>query len=383
MIVSAAHVPASMTQSGKLISVEPLRSAVVAGASVHLLTHFMPSVTGGMTPATTVLAVPHGAVPHGGWPVVAWAHGTSTGGQKLRAPSLSPTLDGGLTADGSVTGYVWVFESLIAAGYAIAAPDLEGLGAAAENPHPYFSTSSLARSLISSVLAARYADRNLSNRWVSIGHSEGGHGALAVNAYATEALGIEFLGSVAFAPFTSVNSIVKWHGERMINDPVEALASAVQQNFNVALVAAGIRAQNPVFDFHTVMGDDLTGLMPSTVEKGSVDIVADISNAIERRGVSFFTGFKADWHLADEACAFLAANDLAIIPGFTMNEPTLVLQGGRDVSVPDSVTKEFVDRVAAESAPVVFSRYATADHFTIVQQGLSEALAFLSSMFKR
>lgn len=138
-------------------------------AGARLLIHYMSGVAGGLTRASTLLFLPPQPPPAGGWPVVAWAHGTTTADQKRCAPSLSPTLDGGLTADGSVTHYVWVIQSLVAAGYAVVAPDLEGLGAVASVPLPYYSAASLARSLPAGVRAARHAEVHLSPRWAAVG----------------------------------------------------------------------------------------------------------------------------------------------------------------------------------------------------------------------
>lgn len=76
------------------------------------------------------------------------------------------------------------------------APDLEGLGPDAATPYPYYSLSSLARSLIAGVMAARAAEPRLSDRWAAVGHSDGGHGALGVEALAGEAAGLTFVGTV-------------------------------------------------------------------------------------------------------------------------------------------------------------------------------------------
>jgi len=364
------------TESG-LVSVEPFRAAVVAGATARLLTHRMPAAIGGSTLATTVLFVPRGLTPSGGWPIVVWSHGTTTGGQKRRAPSLSATLDGGLTADGSVTGYVRVIESFVVAGYAVVAPDFEGLGVAAQNPHPYYSSSSLSRSLVHGVQAAHQADESLSTRWASVGHSEGGHGALAAEMHSDEAPGLTHVGAVAFAPFTSVGAIVEHNGDQVTLDPTNALQYLVQQNFNVALMAAGLRALNPDFDYGSVMGPDLERLMPSVLTKGSVDIVADITDAISGRSSALFTGFKPNWDQAADVHQFMAENDPALVEGFTVQRPTLVIQGANDISVPEHLTSAFTDRLSRAGAPITYRKYAAADHFTIVDQGRSEALAFL------
>lgn len=79
------------------------------------------------------------------------------------------------------------------------APDLEGLGAVATAPHPYFGEASFARSLIAGVRAAREAEPTLSKRVAVVGHSEGGHGALSVEAHINEVPGQTLVGTVASA----------------------------------------------------------------------------------------------------------------------------------------------------------------------------------------
>lgn len=73
----------------------------VPSSSATLLTHTMQAVAGGETNATSLLFVPSGTPPAGGWPLVAWAHGTTSVAKASCAPSQTPQyLDGGLTAEG-------------------------------------------------------------------------------------------------------------------------------------------------------------------------------------------------------------------------------------------------------------------------------------------
>lgn len=130
-VVAAAERP-----SATLISSVPHEEPDFFNADARLLVHTMPSIAGTPTRATTLLFVPRGAPPAGGWPIVAWAHGTATPGQKTCAPSLSPDLDGGLTRDGFKSDYAFQIGQLVNAGYAVVAPDLEGLGPVATVPHP-------------------------------------------------------------------------------------------------------------------------------------------------------------------------------------------------------------------------------------------------------
>lgn len=350
-------------------------------AAASLLVHTMRAAGGGTATATSLLFVPRDDPPPGGWPVIAWVHGTSTGGQPLRAPSLSPTLDGDLTADGAVTGYVEVIRSLVAAGFAVVSPDLEGLGPHADVPHPYFDSSSLGRSLVAGVQAAHLADDRLAPTWAAVGHSEGGHGALVAESFAREAPELSFVTAVAFAPFTSVTGIVGFHGDRALREPEQAIDHVVQQHFNVALIAAGLRAQDPGFDLSSVMGRDLERLMSSVISKGSVAIVTDIKQAVTERTIALFDGTKPGWELVPAVRSYLSTNDLAVMDRFMPLHPTLILQGQHDVSVPESLTSAFIANLGAAAVNIEYRLFASSDHFTIVPDAMSTALAFLSEQF--
>lgn len=233
--------------------------------SGRLLVHDMPSTQGGTTRASTLLFVPTGTPPAGGWPVIAWAHGTTTPGQKTCAPCLSPDLDGGLTRDGFISNYAYQITELVNSGYAVIAPDLEGLGPVATVPNPYSSVASIAQALIAGVQAAHQVDSRLSMRWVAFEHSEGGHGVLRVEAHASEAPGLIFLGTVASAPYNSVVATDVLSGQQadMAKTDSAAVAARMGQNFQVALMTVGLTAQSPSFDPRTVIGEDLHCMLPT------------------------------------------------------------------------------------------------------------------------
>ena len=169
--------------AGDLVSADAYAARSAIPADSRRLIHWMKAANGQMTKATTLLFLPRGAAPAGGWPVVAWVHGTTTVGTGAPAAatcsaSESATLDGGLTADGFVSNYVGTVASLVAAGFAVVAPDLEGLGAEAQRngtPHAYYNLASSGRSVAAGVVAAHRAVTSLSPNWASVGHSEGGH----------------------------------------------------------------------------------------------------------------------------------------------------------------------------------------------------------------
>lgn len=132
---------------------------------------------------TGILTYPDGAAPAGGWPVVSLANGTTGLASPCalsRLGRVAPTF--GLEAVGVVTDYI-------------------GLGPVGE-VHPYLSRPSEGHSVIDAVRAARnLPDAHAGSRWLAIGHSQGGHGALSAHelgeVYAPE---LELLGTVSLAP---------------------------------------------------------------------------------------------------------------------------------------------------------------------------------------
>jgi pimeloyl-ACP methyl ester carboxylesterase len=374
---------AAESRSTLLISAVPHPEPQFFRAEARLLVHNMPGIGGKPIRATTLLFVPRGTPPAGGWPIVAWSHGTTTPGQKTCAPSLSPDLDGGLTRDGFKSDYAFQIGELVNAGYAVVAPDLEGLGPEATVAHPYFSETSFARSLIASVRAAREAEPTLSNRYAAVGHSEGGHGALSVDRHAGEAPELTLVGIVASAPYTSIAAIAAFSAARgsAESDPEKAQSFRVTEQFQVMLMSAGLLAQSPDFNLGTVMGDGLKRVMPQFLASCSVPSIAVIQEAMKAGG-THFAGLKPGWETTPQMRAFLAENDPAVTPGFTLHHPTLIVQGSADPLVPEPLNTRFISQLSARGAPVTYKVYAGEDHFSIIRRADGDVLAFLAARFR-
>ena len=133
-----------------------------------IFTYRMEGVQGREIRATTLVFTPKGTPPVGGWPIVVWAHGT-TGAADKCAPSR-------LALDGPEKALVM---GLVERGYAVIAPDYEGLGN--DNvPHPYLHLESAAKSILSAISEAQKQYGGLlAKDWGVIGWSQGGHAALA------------------------------------------------------------------------------------------------------------------------------------------------------------------------------------------------------------
>ncbi|MBP2549749.1 pimeloyl-ACP methyl ester carboxylesterase [Neorhizobium galegae] len=383
-VAAVSIVPAGAAEevatAGSVISHKPHAISPQIKGRAELIVHTMQSVSGKLTKASTLLFVPEGQAPKGGWPVIAWAHGTTTPGNKLCAPSLTDDLDGGLTKDGFNSDYLFEISTLVNAGYAVVAPDLEGLGEVAEVPYPYFNASSLARSLISGVVAAHKVNADLSNEYAAVGHSDGGHAVLGVEAYADEAPQFEFKGTVAIAPYTSIEAFVKELAQRTAANPQKADDFRLLQNFNVALMTTGLKVIDPSFEASAVMGPDLAAQLKDFTTRCSVPAIGGLSKAMTAKGVAF-EGFKENWADDPKMAAFLGVNDPAANPNFRLRKPTFISLGPDDAFVFLNTTRALVARLKADGTPVTYNEYPGTDHFTVIRAAQADTMAFLKQRF--
>jgi pimeloyl-ACP methyl ester carboxylesterase len=366
--------------TAEVVATRSVSTPTVAGAQARLITHTMPSRLGGSTRATTLLFVPAGPVPSGGWPVVAWVHGTTTVAHKSCAPSQTlDTLDGGLTAEGFTSRYDEVVSSFLGAGYAVVAPDFEGLGDASDQPFAYYDSASESRSIIAAVVAARSADASLSNRWLAVGHSEGGRGVLVLQRYLDEARGLDFRGTVALAPFANIAASVERFDALRASDPANAGLYAGIQNFFVGMFATAVQASGgPALDQSALMGADLQALLPRYQQQCVFSTFGSVAGAVAAKGDSF-DGWRAGWAVVPAVKAFLERNDPGAMPDFAITQPTLVVQGTADIFVLEPLTTALFDAHLAKGAPLSYKVYPGSDHGSIVIDAAADMLAFIGT----
>ena len=212
-------------------------------AESSILTYKMLGQSGQEVQATSLVFTPNTPQPVGGWPIVVWAHGT-TGVADACAPSKAALADS--TKD--------LISKLLAAGYVVVAPDYEGLGT--PGIHPFLNVKSEAFSITDAVVAARnyLSQRNLltSKKWVTVGHSQGGHAALGAAQYASRAQ-LEYKGTVAVAPASNLGFILIAGEQSVANATLDKKISMYAQlDTYTALVTAGIRNTQPTFDYPQV-----------------------------------------------------------------------------------------------------------------------------------
>ncbi|MDC5202886.1 lipase family protein [Acinetobacter baumannii] len=220
-------------------------------AESSILTYKMLGQSGQEVQATSLVFTPNTQPPVGGWPIVVWAHGT-TGVADVCAPSKAALADS--TKD--------LISKLLAAGYVVVAPDYEGLGT--PGIHPFLNVKSEAFSITDAVVAARnyLSQRNLltSKKWVTVGHSQGGHAALGAAQYASRAQ-LDYKGTVAVAPASNLGSILVDGEAQVANAPIDIkIGTYAQLDTYTALVTAGIRNTQPTFDYPQVFTPKISSI---------------------------------------------------------------------------------------------------------------------------
>src|SRR4051794_467096 len=143
--------------------------------------------------STGTVFIPHGTAPKGGWPVISWAHGLSGLGDGCAPSKVGPVEK---HRDWSYLR-TWMRQ-----GYAIVASDYVGLGT--PGLMPYLDGKATAHSVVDMVKAARAFTSSkrlafhLSDKWVTIGQSQGGGASVYTARYATQygGKGLDFRGAV-------------------------------------------------------------------------------------------------------------------------------------------------------------------------------------------
>ncbi|MCP5266898.1 MAG: alpha/beta fold hydrolase [Burkholderiaceae bacterium] len=358
---------------GEMISSKSISAptGVTASSANYLITYRIRGVAGDFRDEKAVVLIPGGTAPSGGYPVIAWGHGT-TGDADICAPSASADL----------AQYGAYLNQYLAQGYAVVAPDYEGLGT--PGGHPYLHVPSEGQAMVRAVQAAKAGFASLSSRWAAVGHSQGGQAALAAAEYAGLATGMSFVGTVAFAPASNVETI----GDQLraaadnpsapIPDRIAAGTGAV--GFG-ALILGGVQAVSPSFQFSSALGTAGAGLEDSVNTKCLNDVFADAQAAVTAAitsSNSLESVLKASWKTDPAVSAYLPLME----PGTKqLSAPTLLIQGTADTTVPATATQALLARMQGLGSTVTYSEKAGSTHSSIIVDGIVDALGFLATRF--
>ena len=218
--------PLPVEPAGTLIRSEPFPGYTLPrGASAVRILYHSRALNGDDVAASGVVLIPAGKPPQDGWPVIVWAHGTS-GVARRCAPSLMKDVaygDEGLMP-------------MVADGFAVIAPDYAGLGAPGD--HQYDNKIAQANDVVYAVPAAHAAVSNLGQKWVAIGHSQGGVAVWGVAELEVSLNDPDYAGAISVGGDMDFDSFEAHDAETL--DTVT--------NLYWPYTAFGIKASYPSFD---------------------------------------------------------------------------------------------------------------------------------------
>lgn len=335
--------PQAWDARGTLVSQEPLTDleAVVAdeiGQSVKAVYRSVSAYDGQGSEVSGTFFAPEGDPPDGGWPVISFAHGT-TGITEDCGPSLYPDLK----------GYAEGVASLVKQGYAVAMTDFQGLGH--PGGHPYLEPRTEGFNVIDAVRALQNVfPGKVSNRWMTVGGSQGGQAAWAANEYAVDyGEGLDLVGSVAVAPAADISGF----GERA---KIGQLTPS--QIVFMPLVIAGLKVVDPTLNEADYLRGTAAEQQIALGSCGNVDKEA-IWSQLTMEQVK-----PATPEAADRLTALLDANKL---PQRTLTAPMLVVNGSDD----DLILPQWVSAAISRAC----SMGGTIQHIEVKGQGHTDVSA--------
>jgi hypothetical protein len=185
------------TKPGTVIRMEPL-GVTVPNATAYRILYVSERPDG--TPAASggMLFIPDSPAPAEGRPVVAWAHGTlGMGDACVPSRSANPLQD----TDN------WL-DQMMSLGWVVVTTDYVGLGT--PGPSLYLVAQSEVRDIVNAVRAARNVpEARAGSRYVTWGHSQGGHSSIWTGHLGEEyAPELDLLGVAAAAPALQLADIM-------------------------------------------------------------------------------------------------------------------------------------------------------------------------------
>jgi hypothetical protein len=288
---------------------------------------------------TGIVTYPTTAPPEGGWPVTSLANGTVGVAPQCALSRLgNPAGDWGVEGVHAVTDYI-------------------GLGPVGEI-HPYLSGPSEGNSVIDAVRAARnLPDAGAGDRWFSIGHSQGGHGALFAGERAEDyAPELDLLGTVSLAPATE---LTRTYG------PADEVVSRIVG----VMMLYGASSEHPEVAFEDYAGPELLAV-EDVFTDGCLD---DIISATA--GIPGDTFYANDPLETEPAKSLLQRNQ----PGLEASDaPLFLAQGTEDERVAVERTQDFFERVCALGQITELVVIEGEDHGSIVPAAAPAAARWMA-----
>lgn len=332
---------------GTILSIQEENTDLFTNASQRFLITYRsrgilsePIVTSGY------LLLPKGKAPPSGWPVLAWAHGT-TGVADTCAPS-------GDYAGGPVHVYQQIaakaLNAWLARGYAVIAPDYQGLGI--PGGHPYMNAESQLHTVVDAVRATHHIKLyKFSKNWYVMGHSQGGAASLKVAADGQkDAPEFNLRGAISLAP-----------GGYQYEGIAEYVASNSQITTEVAaffpIVLLGAEAADPSLAPANLVSPEMGQILNHARSRCLSELQTDLKIAPK-------TVFKPNVNL-EPLTNYLKKQ---AIENMTPTVPILVIQGEKDQLVDYRGTYAYYQQVCAKQKPIAFHPIKNGDHRDSLRQ---------------
>lgn len=372
----------------------PLTLSTVATG--RLFAYKMPSAMGKQINASAMLFTPKSVMPPGGWPLIVFGHGTA-GVAKDCAPSVTMKATGNW-------GYAGVVAQLISQGYVVVAPDYEGLGGTAMGVlagHPYLDLGSAGRSMaLAAVGAKKLMTTQLSGAWATLGHSQGGHAALAGAQFAglakKQEASLSYKGAVAIAPASNLKASLNamWSGiQTNSQNPVNyttGYEAVGISNFYAAYVVKGTQSTPTSVTPSTVFGTRMLAVYNAKVASECfTEFSTSISNDVGTYAVT--NGATPAGYTGVINSAINTAYVAGVLSG---NEPgqmklpgnTLLVQGAADTTVLPSSTQTLLTTMQSKGSQVTMSLHNgnSATHGGVLGMPAAQTAIFnhLNSIFQ-
>ena len=350
----------------------PLTLSTVATG--RLFAYKMPSAMGQQINATAMLFTPKSAMPQGGWPLVVFGHGTEGVAQ-----SCAPSVTMKATGDWE---YADLVAFLLAQGVVVVAPDYEGMGSTAMGVaagHPYLDLGSAGRSMaLAAVAAKKLLTTQLSGAWATVGHSQGGHAALAGAQFASLAkqqeASLTYKGAIAIAPASNLQASLNsmWASiQSNSSSPANYTAgynTVGISNLYAAYLVKGTQSTPTPLTANTIFGTRMLAVYNASAGTACFDnfssaLTTNINQYALTNGATpaGYTGVINASINAATVARVLHSDEPGQVP---LPGNTLLVQGSADTTVLPSSTQTLLTTLQSQGSQVTLSYHqgATATH---------------------
>lgn len=293
-------------------------------------------------PVTGLVTYPTATPPKGGWPIVATAPGTTGVAARCAISHRSSQApDWGVEGVRVMTDYL-------------------GLGPVGGPLHPYFSRPSEGHSVIDGVRAARrLRDTGAGDRWLSVGHSQGGHGALSASELASEyAPELDLVATLALAPAALFDRVY---------GGIDPIVTAILTSMSLY----GGAAEHPEIR----AADYVTPELAKASRVFETGCLAEITDAL----IPLAAGgklFKADPRKTEPARSIVLANDVGNV---VVDAPLLLVSGTADDRVVINRALDFYARLCRTGQVTELLIVNGATHDSIIGQTATRTAAWLNA----